>query len=248
MKTISVYFIIAGFLLPSVALAGPDREPEGRDGLDSAEGPEGAPPYRRQMAKFAEVWKAADKDSDGMLTWEEFSEMKRVSKVPEENRRRLFERLDKNKNGMLDRREMGKLAKAPGGHPLQRLWEMDLDKSGGVSLEEFTKGKLAAKLPAEKVVELFMKLDTNGDGEVTPTDRPKRPAERERGWRGGKRPEEMGPEEMRPEEMRPEEMRPEEMRPEEMRPEKMGPEEMGPEGQRKGKGKGKRALEAFEEL
>ena len=47
---------------------------------------------------------------------------------------------------------------------MQRLWELDVDKSGGVSLQEFKAGRVFQKLPPEKQDQVFAKLDTNKDG------------------------------------------------------------------------------------
>ena len=61
---------------------------------------------------------------------------------------------------------------------MKRLWELDIDKSGGVSLEEFKQGQIFKKLSPEKVAELFKRLDTDGDGVITPKDRPNPPVRR----------------------------------------------------------------------
>ena len=132
---------------------------------------------------FMEAWKAADKDHDGFLSKEEFDAMPRIQRLPEEKRLSLFKRLDKDADGKLSREELGRMARPHGeqGPPMQRLWELDADKSGGISLDEFKAGPLFRKLPPERQEELFRRLDTDHDGMLTPKDRPEPPFKHEGG-------------------------------------------------------------------
>lgn len=177
MKTIPVSFLLAGILAPSVALAQP-QEPAGQPrGEGKREGRPPGPP-------FAELWKQVDRNADGFLSKAEFDAMPRTAKLPEDKRTAIFARLDKDGDGKLSREELGRFVNKPHdgeGPPRKRLWELDLDKSGGVDFEEFKKGELFKKLPAEKQAEVFKRLDTDGDGVITPKDRPeplKRPGEK----------------------------------------------------------------------
>lgn len=125
---------------------------------------------------FLEAWKAADTNHDGFLSKEEFASMQRIQNLPEEKRDGLFTRFDKDADGKLGRDELGRMRKPPRdgepGPPMKRLWELDADKSGGISLDEFKAGQLFMKLPAEKQQGVFNRLDTDGDGVITPKDRP----------------------------------------------------------------------------
>jgi Ca2+-binding EF-hand superfamily protein len=148
------------------APVGPPAEMPVRDGAEKRNG----------ARPFMEAWKAVDLDHDGFISKEEFDTLPRLGKLPEEKRRNLFMRLDKDQNGKLSREELGKM-----GQPMLRLWELDVDKSRGISLEEFKAGRLFSKLPPEKQDNLFRRLDTDHDGVITPKDKPERPFKHEGG-------------------------------------------------------------------
>jgi Ca2+-binding EF-hand superfamily protein len=185
MKTISVSLLVAGILLPSLCLAqgrGPAKEPGEGD----------KEPRKIMMRGFGETWKTADADGDGFISREEFDAMPRIQNLPEEMRDKLFTRLDKNGDGKLSRSELEGFGRNRDGAqrpPMKRLWELDTDKSGGISFEEFKLGELFAKLPPERQRALFGRLDTDGDGLITPKDRPepppKRPDAKSRPGKGG---------------------------------------------------------------
>jgi len=180
-------------LLPAVCLAEPEMGP-GEKGEHR-----GPPPGEKGVRRgpppgaFMELWKMADADGDGFLSKAEFNAMPRIQNLPEDKRENLFKRLDKDADGKLSREELGNLGRPRDGQgpKMQRLWELDSDKSGGISLEEFKAGELFKKLPPEKQGEVFKRLDTNGDGVVSPSDKPefKRPD----GKRGPKGPDGKGP-------------------------------------------------------
>lgn len=138
------------------------------------------------------AWKAADKDGDGSLSREEFEGIPRVQGLPEEKREGLFKRLDKDADGKLARGELGRIGGKPRdgkGPRMQRLWELDADQSGGVSFEEFKGGRIFSKLVPEKQQAVFRRLDTNGDGVISPSDKPEPPPMRDGGRAHPKRPD-----------------------------------------------------------
>lgn len=169
MKTIPVSLIVAGVITPMAVMA----EPGGQAGGGGGGGRGGPHPCM-------EAWKAADRDGDGAISKEEFEAMPRIQNIPAEKRAILFQRLDKNGDGKLDREELGMMMRMHGeGAPMKRLWELDTDKSGGVSFEEFKAGQFFSKLDPERQKEVFKRLDTNGDGVISPNDRPEPPFKRD---------------------------------------------------------------------
>lgn len=183
MKTIPVYFLVTGVLLPTLCLAQPPKSPPASPPGERGE-PHGLP------HPFLAAWKLADTDHDGFISAAEFAAMPRLQKIPAEKRDHLFQRLDKDADGKLSRDELGPLTKMDGpGPPRQPLWELDADKSGGVSLEEFKAGHFLRKLPPEKQQELFKRLDTDSDGVITPKDHPQSPFKHPDGPHTNHRPE-----------------------------------------------------------
>lgn len=172
MKTIPVSLLLAGMILPAAHAAKP---------ADSQRGEKPGRP-------FQEAWQRADTNKDGVISRAEFDAMPRISKLPEEKRTEIFARLDKDKDGSLSRDELGKFGRSRDGDPMKRLWELDADKSGGISFEEFKSGQLFKKLPADKQEKIFKRLDTDGDGFITPKDRPEPPPFKHRKGQHKKRP------------------------------------------------------------
>ena len=168
MKTIPVSFLVAGMLLPAVCLAQPQDPPKDEKG--ERHGPK---------RPFMEAWKAADTDHDGMISREEFAVMPRIQNLSEGKRDDLFKRLDKDADGKLSLVELSQFGKphqeGQQDQPMKRFWELDSDKSGGISFEEFKGGQFYMKLSPEKQQALFHRLDTDGDGVITPKDRPEPP-------------------------------------------------------------------------
>lgn len=140
-------------------------------------------PGRERGLGFKEAWENADKDRDSVISKEEFNALSRIQNLPDAKRAALFNRLDKDSDGKLSRREIGRMGKPSEGErpSFKRLWELDADESGSLSLEEFKLGEFAKKLPADKQMKVFNHLDTDGDGMITPKDRPKPPHSRPEG-------------------------------------------------------------------
>ncbi len=134
--------------------------------------PNGQKP-RPGQARFAALWKKLDADADGFLSRQEFDQLPRLQKVEDAKRERLFNRLDRNQDGKVGRRELAGLILYK--EMQQKLWTLDTDHSGGVSFQELQAGEHFKKLPPARQQEVFQKLDRNGDGVISPQDRPKAP-------------------------------------------------------------------------
>ncbi len=130
---------------------------------------------RQEERPKAGMFRRLDTDGDGALSAEEFFASERLSRVPEEKRQEIFRRLDKDGDGKIQPGELAGLreGKPPGhGGRLPRLEELDTDRSGGISFDEFRKGAFVSKLPEERQRALFTQMDRDGDGQLTPKDRP----------------------------------------------------------------------------
>ncbi|BDS05535.1 hypothetical protein NT6N_05750 [Oceaniferula spumae] len=125
------------------------RPSDGRKGKDKRRGPD---------------FKALDADQDGALNFEEFSSSERLAQLDEEKRRRLFNFLDRNKDGKVQQSELK--PRAP--HWLTGLAkdfnELDADKNGTLALDEFSKAKGLEKKEAAELEKSFQRLDRNKDG------------------------------------------------------------------------------------
>jgi Ca2+-binding EF-hand superfamily protein len=174
--------------VPALCLA--EIEPPAPESLKVPPRNEKGNPNRPKRG-FFELWQAADADRDSFISKTEFDSMPRIQKLPAEKRDQLFRRLDKDSDNKLCREELLRFGKPRGGQPqppMKRLWELDADKSGGISFEEIKAGQLFMKLPPEKQQAVFDRLDTDRNGVITPQDRPDAPFKRPDGKHKPNRP------------------------------------------------------------
>ncbi len=120
------------------------------------------------MWQMMEMWKRADTDGDGSISLAEFGAMERTGRLPEEKRAEIFKRFDKNGDGRIGAGEMP--GRPQGGMP--PLAEVDANKDGRIVFEEFRGLSFVTRLPEDRQRELFKRMDHDGDGALTPKDRP----------------------------------------------------------------------------
>ncbi len=120
------------------------------------------------MREMMEMWKKADANGDGFITLEEFGAMERTGRLPEEKRAEIFKRFDKNGDGKIGPDEMPQ--RPQGGMP--PLAQVDANKDGKIVFEEFRNLTFVTRLPEERQRSMFERMDHDGDGALTPKDRP----------------------------------------------------------------------------
>ena len=106
---------------------------------------------------------AYDRNRDGKVSFEEFGSVERAASLKHEGRRRLFDHLDKNKDGMITPSELPKSAPKP-------VRDGDLDKDGRISMEEFRRNSRLRGIGEERISAMFSRMDRNRDGVLTSKD------------------------------------------------------------------------------
>lgn len=146
-------------------------------GTVCAQGPEKGRPDRGEPKgpDPRAFFRSADANEDGAVSLEEFAALERVSQLGEEKQRRLFARLDKNGDGLIRPDEMAPPGRDRRDRPPMGLAELDKDRDGRVSFDEFAAGEFAKRLPEDRRRGFFDRMDRNEDGFLSPEDRPERP-------------------------------------------------------------------------
>ena len=134
-------------------------------------GPKGERGGKEGRRAMMEMWKKADTDGDGFISATEFAAMERPGRLPEEKRAEIFKRIDKNGDGKIGPDEMPKGRPGGGMPPLEKV---DFDKDGRIVFVEFQKWGFVERLPEDRQRAMFARMDRDGDGALTPKDRPKR--------------------------------------------------------------------------
>ena len=109
---------------------------------------------------FGHLLRGLDENKDGAISLAEFSAGDKLERLTEEQRKSLFDRLDKNHDGSIQRNEIPR----EGGMGDRRHRPFDPNGDGKVSFEEFQKNPRIAELPIERKREIFNRMDRNGDG------------------------------------------------------------------------------------
>lgn len=111
-----------------------------------------------------DFFRKLDTNQDKKISFKEFQANERMKELEAEKVRKIFDRMDRNKDGVLDQKDH------PPHHPGEgergeRPWPGD-DGDGKITREEFGKAPWHKKLSKEEVDRRFAKMDRNGDGQI----------------------------------------------------------------------------------
>ncbi len=118
------------------------------------------------------LW-ALDVDGSGSVSFEEFKNGPVSQKLPLEKQEEMFKRLDSNRDGLItknDRPIERPRGGAPSSVPNRPELNLDANKDGALSFEEFRQGPRMKKLGEDQQEASFEALDSNGDLKITVED------------------------------------------------------------------------------
>lgn len=133
------------------------------------------------MVELRKSFKRIDTNQNGSLDFEEFSKSIPIENKKQVERERIFKRLDSNRDGSIQRAEIR------GGprhrqRPVIDFKKHDVNQSGGLDYDEYSKLPFVRRFPDERRKKHFEKIDTDGNGEISPEEirvahkrRPRRP-------------------------------------------------------------------------
>ncbi|MBK1791089.1 EF-hand domain-containing protein [Persicirhabdus sediminis] len=149
----------------------PPRGPHGERPKPPHSGPRNKPDGQRKGPKpphggMADHFDELDTDNSGELSFEQFSKAPRLSHLGEAERRKIFNFLDRNKDGKIQRDELvdGKT------RDRERFERFDTNGDGVLDRSEFFRIPEVRQMPEEKRKELFKRLDRNNDGKLQPDE------------------------------------------------------------------------------
>jgi len=144
-----------------------DRNNDGK--LDLRELRPQQPPWLSSLRKeFARL----DINQTGSLDFTEFSRASLISELPEWQRKKIFKRLDHNRDQQIRRSDIKGFSGSGDRWACPRIdfKKYDTSKSGGLNVEEFFKMPWVSRLPEDRRKRLFQTLDKNKDGEISPDE------------------------------------------------------------------------------
>jgi len=126
-----------------------------------------------KQANFQKRLLALDSDRSGTVSLEEFQLNPRLERATPEQRKKLFQRFDKNSDGQIQSSEIQRP------HHKKNHPPFDWKAHGPVNFKEFTALPRISKLPVNMQERLFKRLDRNADGIVDKQDIRKNKGHRE---------------------------------------------------------------------
>lgn len=120
----------------------------------------------RGRDRVGKDFKALDANSDGRLSFEEFSKSERLKRIDQKKREKLFSYLDKNQDGQLHLSEL---------KPPRPRWivglekgfgDLDTDKNKGLDFFEFSKSPDLKNVEEDDRARKFKSLDRNKDQRI----------------------------------------------------------------------------------
>ncbi len=136
----------------------------------SAQNSPAAPEPEEKPVEDPLFFKKLDTDGNGSLTLEEFSKARRIKDLSAESIGKLFQRFDKNADGVLTRDEVKTKVKTRYHKFAKTIQSLDVDQNREISYEEFLKHPRFGKLSKKHQERIFSRMDKNGDGVISLKD------------------------------------------------------------------------------
>lgn len=153
---------VMGLLLIGIASGGKINAEEGKP-RPPREGEQHK--HRGHKGGFNAMLKKLDLNGDRAVDFTEFSAGERVSRLPDDYKKKLFQRLDKNNDGQITKADL-----PPQDEGARKRRHSDTDGNGEITFEEFEKSDRVAQMPLERKREIFAKMDRNKDGVLNDLD------------------------------------------------------------------------------
>ena len=163
----TLFIILALLTLNSSGFMGCETEP--RKGADK-------PDRGGERPSSQDMVKRLDADKNGEISFAEFSASKRMQSLDEGVRKKIFDRLDKDGDGLISKNELRRPhdPKGPhGGFAFPPFEKMDANKDRQVGIEEFSNSPKFKEMPPERVRRIFDQMDRNKDGFLSRKDHSK---------------------------------------------------------------------------
>ncbi|MGJ8677146.1 MAG: EF-hand domain-containing protein [Akkermansiaceae bacterium] len=108
----------------------------------------------------------ADKNDDGLIEFNEFEELERLMALDVDQKRKLYDFLDKNGDGVLQEEEIKPSDSRLKSSISEHFRQLDLDQSGSLSWEEFSQAPVFKGKPKGGTLYVFKRLDKNSDAQI----------------------------------------------------------------------------------